>query len=294
MTRPKIAGVALSLAVLGSALCATSPACAQFFPPNQSGTAPAENIEGFTVIGKGSVSAKPNLVEIDVEVSAASEVSADAIVKYRDAKRRLQEAVAALKLGDITVEERGLSVEKKGMMNPYYFGGMPQNNRAKSEVQLSRKLVIRAANIRKLDEDAVLRLVAKLLDVAQDAGGQIGPRVDFNPYYFDPYNRMGGGTLVRFVLDDFDKLQDEAFDHAINDARTRAQRLARLSKVELGPIIAAREVMTPGDRFTPPGVDDETARKRLEAAKFQEIPVRVELLVRFEILNESKAKAKTP
>ena len=284
----------VSAAVLGLALlCACASARAQFFPPNPNATPGAENIEGFTVSGKGLVAAKPNLVEIDVEVSASSEVSADAIVKYRDAKRRLQEAVAALKLGDVTVEERGLLVDKKNaMMNPYFFNGMQQNTRAKSEVQLTRKLVVRAVNIRKMDEEAVLRLVAKLLDVAQDAGGQVGPRNEFNPYFYDPYNRMGGGALVRFVLDDFDKLQEEAFESAIADARTRAQRLARLSKVELGPIVAAREVATPGDR--PPSGDDEVQRKRLEASKFQEIPVRVELLVRFDVQNESKAKAKTP
>ena len=37
-----------------------------------------------------------------------------------------------------------------------------------------------------------------------------------------------------------------------------------------------------------------TARKRLETAKFQEIPVRVELLVRFEIHHKSEGKARNP
>ena len=62
------------------------PARAQFFGA-QGAVERAENIEGFTVAGKGAVAARPNLLEIDLEVSAASELTADAIVKYRDASR---------------------------------------------------------------------------------------------------------------------------------------------------------------------------------------------------------------
>jgi uncharacterized protein len=284
MTKARIAAAACCAALLG----ASSGARGQFIAPNSS-TSAAENIQGFTVAGKGSITAKPNSVEIDVEVSASSEVSADAIVKYRDAKRRLQEAIASLKVADVTVEERGLLVDKKGMMNNPYFMGMQQAARTKSEVQLTRKLVVRAGNIRKLDEEGVLRLVAKLLDAAQDAGGQVGPRNDFNPYYYNPYNNQGNTGLVRFVLDDFDKLQEDAFESAIADARTRAQRLARLSHVGLGSIVAAREVVTPVD--SRPTGDEEIPRKRLETSRFQDIPVRVELMVRFEVHEVPKAKA---
>ena len=110
-------------------------------------------------------------------VSASSELTADAIVKYRDARRKLHDAFTALKLANVAVEERGLLVDQKGTMgNPYFFGGYQPNTRNKTEVQLSRKLVVKGTDIRKMDEDAVLQLVAKLLDVAQDAGGQVGPQ----------------------------------------------------------------------------------------------------------------------
>ena len=67
-------------------------------------------------------------------------------------------------------------------------------------------------------------------------------------YYYYGYNRNRRTGLVRFVLEDFDKLQEEAYEKAIADARARAERLARLSHVELGPIVAIREVAVPGDR----------------------------------------------
>lgn len=269
------------------------PARAQFFGPNSGRTGASENIEGLTVAGKGVVSARPDLIEIDLEVAAASELTADSIVKYRDARRKIQEAFAALKLANVTMEERGLLVNKKGVASSrYFFMGEP-NTRAKTEVQLSRKLVVKGTDIRKMDEDALLQLTGKLLDVAQDAGAKVGGAADFDPYdyYYGSPRRAEG--LVRFVLDDFEKLQEEAYGKAIADAHARAERLARLSRVELGPIVAVREISVPGETQAASanaGRDDEELRKRLVASKFQEIPVRVELLVRFEVHPKSENK----
>jgi uncharacterized protein YggE len=286
MNKSVLAAIMLSLFV-GTA---SRPARAQPFQQGVSGPA-QQNIEGFTVSGKAQVGTRPDVVEIDLEVSASSELTADAIVKYRDAKKRIQDAFAALKLANVTVQERGLLVDQKGMMqSPYFFDSMP-NNRTKTEVQLSRKLVVKASGMRKLDEESVMQLVGRLLDVAQDAGAKVGAGNN-NPYYYYyygyPMNNNSG--LARFVLEDFDKLQEEAYEKAIADARTRAERLARLSRVDLGPIVAVREIAVPGDRASTS--DDEPPGKRLEMAKFQEIPVRVELLVRFDVHSRGDGKAK--
>jgi uncharacterized protein len=282
-----------TIAVIGFALALTvtvRPARAQPWL-NQGNLVAPGNIEGFTVAGKSSISAKPNLVEIDLDVSASSELTADAIVKYRDARRRLQEAFTALKLANVTVEERGLQVDQKGQdQSRYFWGGMP-NTRNKTEVQLSRKLVVKASNLRKIDEEALMQLVGKLLDVAQDAGAKVGPQTDWREIWYYGYSRSPQG-LVRFVLDDFDKLQEEAYEKAIADARARAERLARLSHVELGPIVAIREISVPGDQVS--NSDDEGQnRKRLETAKYHDIPVKVELQVRFQVQSKSDAKART-
>jgi uncharacterized protein YggE len=255
------------------------------------------NIDGFAVVGKGTTSARPNRLEIDLEVSASSELSADAIVKYRDAKKRLQEAFSTLKMKDVAVEERGLVVDQKGQAyNPYYMD-MPPARKGKVEVQLRRKLVVSVTNIRSMDEEALLRLVAKLLDVAQDAGGRVGG-AETNSYYYYRYNQ--GKQLVRFVLDDFDALQEKAYGKAIADARAKATRLAKLSGAELGRVAGIRELVVPGDKAATPGMpyyyyelqsagsDEEVPRKRLEASRFQEIPVHVELHVRFELAEPAK------
>ncbi len=258
-------------------------------PPGSGAGAANPNLEGFTVAGKGAAGARPNRLEIDLEVSAASEMTADVIVKYRDAKKRIQEAFTALKLGNVTVEERALAVDQKGQaFNPYMMD-MPAARRGKVEVQLTRKLVIHCANIREMDEEALLQLVARLLDVAQDAGAKVGGSTEFNPYAYR-YGSQNHG-LVRFILDDFDALQEKAYQAAIDDSRARAGRLAKLSGVELGPVAGVREVLVPGEKpqqapsmsfyGSPATEEDEMPRKRIESARFQEIPIRVELQVRF-------------
>jgi uncharacterized protein YggE len=272
-------------------------ALAQFFQPGSAAAGAAlGNIEGFTVAGKGAVSAKPNRLEIDLEVSAASELTADAIVKYRDAKRRLQEAFAALKLENVSIEERALAVDQKGMQqNPYFFNYQP-NARSKAEVQFSRKLVVKCSQIRGMEEEALLQLVSKLFDVAQDAGARVGGgQAEFNPYYYNPYANASQSGLVRFILDDFEKLEDEAYEKAVADARTRAARLAKLSGVDLGPISAVRVVAAPSEEGARSDSADEP-RKRLESSRFQEIAVRVELVVRFDVSQgrTSDGRAKGP
>jgi len=79
------------------------------------------------------------------------------------------------------------------------------------------------------DNTVLLQLVAKLLDVAQDAGGKLGGQGDFNPYYYR-YNASGGG-LVRFVLDDFDALQEGeqvTFDIVDSPKGPRARNLQKV------------------------------------------------------------------
>ena len=260
----KSAVAAIVLAVV--MLAPGRPSRAQFFDGHGESVPREQNIEGFTVTGKGHAAAKPDLVEIDLEVSASSELTADAIVKYRDAKKRIRDAFAALKLANVAVDERGLLVDQKGQMqNSYYFDYQP-NTRTKTEVQLSRKLVVKASDIRKMDEESVLQLVGRLLDVAQDAGANVGAANNYSPYYYyrygrQPQRRAWSGSCSRTSTSCRRKL-----------TRRRSPMRAPgpsgwpgLSHVELGPIVAVREIAVPGDRSS--GSDEEAPRKRLETGE---------------------------
>ncbi|OJW13092.1 MAG: hypothetical protein BGO49_20005 [Planctomycetales bacterium 71-10] len=282
--RPCRNGLGLA-AALALALAATAPRPA---------AAQDGRDEGLTVVGKGTARAKPTLAEIDLDVSAAAELTGDAIVKFRDARKRVQDAFAALKLPDVAVEERGLAVDQKGAaFNPYMMD-MGMQSKSKAEVQLSRKLVVKATKIEGMEEEAVLQLVGRLLDVAQDAGAHVGPQN--NPYMYYRYGNMPSSGLVRFVVEDYDKIKEEAYARAAADARAKAERLARLSGVDLGPVEAVREVSGPGGPNViyyngyPEQADGEDPRDRLTTPKFQEVPIRVELSIRFAIKPRAGAR----
>jgi uncharacterized protein YggE len=106
-------------------------------------------------------------------------------------------------------------------------------------------------------------------------------------------------NLVRFVVEDLDAAEEQAYEAAVADARRRADRLARLSGAELGPIVAIQEVSRPGDpvanvpRVVMPNEEPPQAG-RLESSRLQEVPVRVEVLVRFQLRPTADEEAGRP
>ena len=167
------------------------------------------------------------------------------------------------------------------------------NTRTKTEVQLTRKLVVKAADIRKMDEEAVLQLVGQLLDVAQDAGGKVGPQNNLNPYYYYRWqNQNNGPGAVR------PRRLRQASGGSLREGDRRRPRAGRAAgAAEQGRARADRRGPR-GRRARRPDVtiaDDEVAAQAAGDAKFQEIPVRVELLVRFEVHSKSdKKRARRP
>ena len=109
-----------------------------------------------------------------------------------------------------------------------------------------------------------------------------------------------GGALVKFVLTDFEELRERAYQAAVDDARKRAARLAKLNNVQLGTVLSVQEVQVPGTTTTRtatvyyPGVSTaQPAAKglRISSEDFAEVPIRVKLLVRFSI---EPSMSKTP
>ncbi len=133
----------------------------------------------------------------------------------------------------------------------------------------------------------MLQLVGRLLDVAQDAGAKVGPQNNMNSYYYYRYGhepRIGLGAVRprRFRQGSGRSLREG------DRRRARSGRAAGAAEQgRAGPIVAIREVAVPGDKPAmddrPHSTADESPQKRLETAKFQDVPVRVELLVRFEV-----------
>jgi uncharacterized protein len=277
---------AMSLALL--ALAATcSPARAQIELP--------QGAAGIAVSGIGAIKARPDLVRIDVRVQGKAEVTEDALVKYRDSRRRLSEALHGLKLKNLRLTETSVGLSSGGgqaniqaMMN-----GMPSQNDTAQPTEITGNLQIAIGDLAEVSPEDLLKLIGKVIDATKDAGGSLGPSAaEMNMAW--RYGRMPAGTTVRFVLRDLTRAREQAYEQAVRDARSRAERLARLNDVKLGRVTSLQELQVAGDNpevhqrnvYNPWGGEDSGAtpeRDEIVNDSLADITVNVRLMVRFQI-----------
>ena len=258
-------------------------------------------LDGITVTGSGDATVKPNKLEIGVKATVSAELTADAVVKYRDAVKRTKETIEKLKLDNLQVVDRGMNVASVGpAMQPngnFVFAtpqGVVQGNNGsapKQEVAISKTLRVTIQGIDQLPEADVIALVAKLLDVAKDAGlavngtntnGATGP--DGQPL---------PDALVQFVADDLAGARKEATDKAYQQAKEKAQHIADLAGVRLGTVAAVEELSSVGGNSEESGTEDVQSAiynlvggpaegmGHVQSSSLGEMPLRVNLRVRF-------------
>lgn len=255
-------------------------------------TSEGGRMSGISVYGTGELRTKPNFVEIDLRASANAEITSDAVVKYRDVKRRLLKAFEDLKMSELVVNERGLTLMPGNTAEAMQMAmrGMPTTD-TKTSVEIASTLHLRLGGIRDLPAEQVMETVGQLLDTAQDAGAGIGPsRADINMAW--RYGTQANQSIVRFVVRDLAEIRESAYEKAIANAKARAERLARLSGVELGEVVAVNEVFVSGEDmvqtqpyayYNPQSRTTSEDADFLTSETFAEIPFRVKLLVRFGI-----------
>lgn len=280
--RAMLVGFCLAVVMSGA------PVCAQYVASDSRG-------DGITVQGIGERVAKPNQVEVDLNVAGAAELFGDALVKYRDVKRRTLDAYKALNLSNLEIDERGVALgrgDSAEAMQMAMRGQAPTD--VKFKVELSSRLRIKLTGISETPPEQVLETLGKLLDTARDSGANVGPSAaELNMAY--RYGRQITGGISRFVLQDFEPLREEAYKAAVADARARAERLASLNNVKLGRVVSINELAVSGDEITSntqqnyydPSQQGRTGEPRrgtrIETDMFSDIPIRVRLMVRFAI-----------
>lgn len=253
----------------------------------------SQEASGIAVYGTGETIGKPDLIEISMRAAANAELTADAIVKYRDAKRRILEGFDKLKLEKLEIEELSVSLSNhtaEEAMQMAMRGMVDTNSTAKSKVEISSALQLRLSGIKDQSIEQVMETVGKLLDTAKDSGAEIGPSAaDINMAW--RYGRQAESALVRFVVRDLKGLREQAYQDAVADARARADRLAKLNGIRVGDVLAVQEMQVSGDdsgyTTNPWGQVVATHGKlndpKISSDSFAEIPFRVKLLVRFGI-----------
>lgn len=203
---------------------------------------------GISVNGMGEVTAKPDIVEINVRSTGSAEITDDAIVKHHDSAERIQKAFDALKIENLSAEEINLAVKPATSKEQaqMIIRGMPQTNSAPPQVEVGSTIRVRVNKISQMQPNDLMKTIGKLLDAAKDSGATVGPS-DEEVSMAYRYGRTASTTLVRFVISDADKMKDSAYKLAVADAKNRAERLASLQGLTLGPVLSVQEVSVSGD-----------------------------------------------
>jgi uncharacterized protein YggE len=259
------------------------------------------------VSGNGDVSARPNLVEIDLQVTGKAELTGDALVKYRDAKKRLLEALEKLKVPNFTVSDHGLSINvgNSAEVQQRMMNGQMQNP-GKPQVEVVSTVRMRLSDVRDIPPEDLIKTVGRLMDVAQDAGVTIGPSPAelMRAYRF---GQAAQNTLpVRFVLTDLAELREKAYEAAVADARSRATRLAKLHQVKVGAPTSIQEILVGGDQPVSQAIQinlnqftqqnntptaTESEGPRIVSSSLAGVPLQVKLMVRFAIAPQDPSTA---
>jgi uncharacterized protein YggE len=252
------------------------------------GAAPQQDV--ITVSGTAQVKGKPTEVEIGALVSGEAELTNDAMVKYRDARKRAVAAIEALKLPNLTIESHGVSVNQA--MDPNAAQMMMQGrvaNLPKPKIQASESMKIVLKDVAKQTPEQLMDMVMKVIDTGRDAGLQIGPPTPQNYYQYQIAMQNGQGmNIAQFKVGDPTSQRDEAYKQAMDDAKKRAQRLADLAGVKLGRIVS----VTDGGQAANPQAQYQAYygmpmppqdNNDLTSTMLGDIPLRVSVTVQFEI-----------
>lgn len=195
--------------------------------------------QGITVMGLGSVEAKPSVVELTGVVIGQGQLAGDAVTKFHGNRRRAETAFKNLNIPGLEIVEEGMSLysslnasQMQAMMR-----GMAVNNAESQELSVSETLKLRVTGIDKLSSQELLEIIVRIVDSGKDAGVIIGN--DTSPSVPGTYNASKArNTMATFKVTDVEKLKEAAYEQAVKDARTQAEKLAKLTGVKLGKVLS--------------------------------------------------------
>lgn len=258
--------------------------------------AAAADDEGVTVIGSGEARGRPNAFEFFTRISGASELGSDALVKFREFKRRTAEAVDKLQLVNGEVTFGGFSLTSAGNVRGrrvnMFRVDLDGEESFKPEIMFSSLVRVCVRGIDRLPEEQVPEKISDLLDRLKDGGVTIeAVQGNAETPEFEAHDGFGAPPVALFVLEDATEIRRLARKRAFEAARESAEELAQLAGLALGPVVSMQEVGGQGE----PWLDvlaqgafeaSQAGRRgklRLTSSTMSEFSVRASLQVRFRL-----------
>jgi uncharacterized protein len=209
----------LFVVVVVGALMVSGCAPAVQAAPAAAGEAVSRSI---TVVGQGEVKAKPDIATVNLGVEVTAPTVSEAMTEANAHMKTILAAMKSLGIADKDVQTSNFSINFE-RSNPNVPLASETTSGAKTEGAQTPAGFYRVNNmiqvtIRDLDK------VGDVLDAAVEAGA----------------NNVWG---VSFGLDDTDALEVQAREKAVQDARARAESLAKLNNVTVGDVVSISEVI---------------------------------------------------
>jgi uncharacterized protein YggE len=244
---------------------------------------------GITVEGSGEARSVPDVVEINLKLTARAELTDDAVVKHRDARKRALETFKALKIDNLKIEEKDLSLRPGNAQEMWQmmWNGMPASQNKRTQIEVGSTLRARLVDVGKVPTEELMSTIGKLLDAAQDSGAGLG--LSDSDMMMMRYGwNVQQSSLVKFIVTNIGEIREKAYDQAVADARKRAERLARLNGVKLGQVLAVDEIAVAGMRYNPyyGGYDSGDSKEEQEEVTAETLSgghIRIRLRVRYAI-----------
>lgn len=178
----------------------------------ETGYSPSQII---TVVGQGSATVEPDIARVTVGVETSAVTIAEAVAENEAQMESILAALSEAGIADRDIQTTNFSISLDRYPEP-----MPRTDEGQAEPVYRVSNMINVT-IRDLDQ------VGAVLDAVIEAGA----------------NNIWG---VSFTVDDPSEAQAEARADAVANARERAEALAELSGVELGPVMSVSEVVSGG------------------------------------------------
>jgi hypothetical protein len=187
--------------------------------------------EIITVVGQGSVHVKPDIVQVTIGVDTTAESVGQAVA---DNETKMTAVLAALEKAGIAekdIQTTNYSIQLDNSQGPLPATGS-STEPAKPVYRVSNMVNV---TVRNLDS------VGDVLDAAITAGA----------------NNIWG---INFSLADPATAQSDARAKAIDDAKARAEALAELNGVKLGPVMSVSEIVSGGPVPLPAAYESAAAK----------------------------------
>ncbi len=199
-----------------------------------------EHSNGISVTGTGTVEAKPTIVEMTVSIRGDGALPEDAITKFNGKKRRVKKMVKKLNIKGLSVVEGGLALKNAlGMKSiQAIFNGNGAKNINQFQLAIEENMTLRMTGIDKLTNEELINSLVKIIDARLDSGLKVGSTSNLAQLA-----QLGAGELVIFKITDIDKLKEQAFKKAIDNARKQAEQLAKLSGAKLGKVTSIKYLL---------------------------------------------------